>query len=156
MRLVAPSRGPARKGASGRPSPQPNSCVRCGSHLITISLTRRCSCSNGTEACDVGQSCFWFSSGCTIGCEKCDGNGGRPGDGTMHGVGACRCPGHCINSTNNAPGESCMLLRPSSRRSLCRLRPFSPRSLSDPSVHTAFAGRRTPVGQPCGRCRLKG
>eukprot|EP01046_Picozoa_sp_COSAG06_P032676 COSAG06_NODE_3283_length_5558_cov_2.577761_8_plen_117_part_00 len=42
-------------------------------------------------------------TGCTIGCETCDGNGGRPGDGSMKGVGACRCPGHCINSTNNNP-----------------------------------------------------
>ena len=44
-----------------------------------------------------------FASGCTIGCEACDGNGGRPGDGTMHGVGACRCNDNCINSTLNDP-----------------------------------------------------
>ena len=37
-----------------------------------------CRCTNGTESeCNSGQSCFWFSQGCTIGCEKCDGNGQR-------------------------------------------------------------------------------
>ena len=54
-----------------------------------------CSCSNGTDACDVGQSCFWFTSGSTIGCEKPDGDGRR--DGT-----ACRCA-KCANSTVNKP-----------------------------------------------------
>ena len=73
----------------------------CGT--VPWSCQEGCSCSNGTSPCDVGQSCFWFASGCTIGCESCDGNGGRPGDGSMHGVGSCRCPGHCINSTNNDP-----------------------------------------------------
>lgn len=29
-----------------------------------------CWCANGT-ACESGQSCYWFSQGCTIGCEKC-------------------------------------------------------------------------------------
>lgn len=73
----------------------------CGT--VPWSCQEGCSCSNGTEPCDVGQSCFWFASGCTIGCEACDGNGGRPGDGTMHGVGACRCNDNCINSTLNDP-----------------------------------------------------
>ena len=37
-----------------------------------------CGCTNGTEAeCNSGQSCFWFSQGCTIGCEACDGQGQR-------------------------------------------------------------------------------
>ena len=37
-----------------------------------------CACTNGTEAeCNSGQSCFWFSQGCTIGCAACDGNGQR-------------------------------------------------------------------------------
>ena len=31
------------------------------------SYQEACSRSNGTAACDVGQACFWFSSGCTIG-----------------------------------------------------------------------------------------
>ena len=37
-----------------------------------------CTCTNGTEAeCNSGQSCFWFSQGCTIGCKACDGDGRR-------------------------------------------------------------------------------
>ena len=27
-----------------------------------------CACTNGTDECSSGQSCFWFSQGCTIGC----------------------------------------------------------------------------------------
>lgn len=54
-----------------------------------------CVCSNGTKPCDVGQSCFWFSNGCTIGCDKCDGNGARIPN-------SCRC-GQCANSTVNDP-----------------------------------------------------
>eukprot|EP00937_MAST-01D_sp_MAST-1D-sp2_P006255 g6255.t1 len=37
-----------------------------------------CNCANGSQPCDVGQSCFWFSQGCTIGCDKCDGGGSNP------------------------------------------------------------------------------
>ena len=37
-----------------------------------------CKCTNSSEAeCNSGQSCFWFSQGCTIGCAQCDGNGQR-------------------------------------------------------------------------------
>jgi len=37
-----------------------------------------CRCTNGTDAeCNSGQSCFWFSQGCTIGCAACDGQGQR-------------------------------------------------------------------------------
>ena len=37
-----------------------------------------CACTNGTEAeCNSGQSCFWFSQGCTVGCAACDGQGQR-------------------------------------------------------------------------------
>jgi hypothetical protein len=32
-----------------------------------------CYCGNGTTPCVSGQSCFWFSQGCTIGCPTCDG-----------------------------------------------------------------------------------
>ena len=38
---------------------------------------KRCVCVNGTSECSNGQSCFWFSQGCTIGCAKCDGDGTR-------------------------------------------------------------------------------
>lgn len=36
-----------------------------------------CTCTNGSSPCNNGQSCFWFSQGCTIGCKTCDGNGSR-------------------------------------------------------------------------------
>ena len=34
-------------------------------------------CANGTDACAIGQSVFWFSQGCSPGCRACDGNGTR-------------------------------------------------------------------------------
>ena len=37
-----------------------------------------CDCVNGTEPCEVGQSCYWFSQGCTIGCEACLDMGANP------------------------------------------------------------------------------
>lgn len=71
----------------------------CGT--IPWSCNEGCSCSNGTSSCDSAQSCFWFSSGCTIGCAKCDGDGSRPHD---HGGGekSCRCA-QCANATLNDP-----------------------------------------------------
>ena len=30
-----------------------------------------CWCANGTSPCDSGQTCYWFSQGCTIGCDTC-------------------------------------------------------------------------------------
>eukprot|EP00038_Savillea_parva_P008737 m.178828 g.178828 ORF g.178828 m.178828 type:complete len:366 (+) comp14632_c0_seq1:29-1126(+) len=32
-----------------------------------------CTCTNASEPCDVGQTCLWFSEGCSIGCATCDG-----------------------------------------------------------------------------------
>lgn len=34
-------------------------------------------CENGTEPCRPGQSVFWFSQGCTPGCDQCDWQGQR-------------------------------------------------------------------------------
>ena len=49
-----------------------------GKHPMTGSIEPyNCRCTNGTEACSNGQSCFWFSNGCTPGCKACDGNGNR-------------------------------------------------------------------------------
>jgi hypothetical protein len=46
--------------------------------------------------CESGQSCFWFSQGCTIGCDECDGNGERiPGRNV--------CNQTKMNATNNDP-----------------------------------------------------
>ena len=36
-----------------------------------------CWCTNGTSRCEVAQSCFFFSQGCSIGCEECDGVSAR-------------------------------------------------------------------------------
>ena len=37
-----------------------------------------CSCANVSGApCDIGQSCYWYSQGCTIGCPTCDSVSGR-------------------------------------------------------------------------------
>ena len=37
-----------------------------------------CDCKNGTSACNVGQACFWFSQGTTIGCEHATGAPSNP------------------------------------------------------------------------------
>ena len=37
-----------------------------------------CSCANASGApCDIGQSCYWYSQGCFIGCPTCDSVSGR-------------------------------------------------------------------------------
>jgi len=49
-----------------------------GKHPMTGTIEPyNCACTNGTSECDNGQSCFWFSNGCTPGCKACDGNGNR-------------------------------------------------------------------------------
>lgn len=55
-----------------------------------------CICGNGTNECNSGQACFWFSQGCTIGCSKCDGNGTRLPNWD-------HCPGESIEATLNLP-----------------------------------------------------
>ena len=42
--------------------------------------THPCSCANASEPgapCDIGQSCYWYSQGCFIGCPSCDSVSGR-------------------------------------------------------------------------------
>ena len=46
-----------------------------------------CNCANGTSPCDVGQSCFWFSNGCTIGCKTCTGKPANPNTRDLCGSG---------------------------------------------------------------------
>lgn len=36
-----------------------------------------CKCSNGSDVCNNGQSCFWFTQGASVGCTSADGNGTR-------------------------------------------------------------------------------
>ena len=59
-----------------------------------------CACRNGTELCDVGQTCLWMSVGCSIGCKECD--GGQGGHGGTNPNGKDRC-GSGMQSTNNDP-----------------------------------------------------
>eukprot|EP00912_Choanoflagellata_sp_UC4_P001351 UC4_evm1s835 len=54
-----------------------------------------CACVNGTQPCDSGQTCLWFSQGCSIGCETCDGLESNPNRED-------RC-GNGFNATNNDP-----------------------------------------------------
>ena len=37
-----------------------------------------CTCVNGTAPCTSGQTCVYFSQGCAIGCESCDGKESNP------------------------------------------------------------------------------
>lgn len=55
-----------------------------------------CTCTNGTDVCNSGQSCFWFSQGCSIGCKACDGKGARIPNYD-------HCPGESIKATLNDP-----------------------------------------------------
>merc|ERR1712232_231389 len=65
---------PSRNAIDGEPgTPWSN-----GKHPPTSSLMPYGStCTNGTSICNDGQSSFWFSQGCTIGCKVCTGNGAR-------------------------------------------------------------------------------
>ena len=66
-----------------------------GKHPDTGSIEPyNCACTNGTSVCNNGQSCFWFSQGCTIGCKDCDGNGARYPNFD-------HCPGESIAPTLN-------------------------------------------------------
>jgi len=49
-----------------------NGSTRTG-HMEPLSVW----CANGTTSCAPGQSVFWFSQGCTPGCDACDGQGQR-------------------------------------------------------------------------------
>jgi len=93
-----------------------------------------CDCSNGTSLCASGQSCFWFSQGCTIGCEKCDGNGERlnvPG-----GRNVCN---STFKATNNNPKY---------RTSGRNVKPFSK---DDSTQHMPWRSPgKAPVSDACG------
>jgi len=91
-----------------------------------------CDCSNGTSLCESGQGCFWFSQGCTIGCEECDGNGERvPG-----GRNVCNTT---MQPTNNDPNH-----RTSNRH-------VAPGSAADTTKFMPWrAPGNAPVSDPCG------
>ena len=46
-----------------------------------------CACKNGTDVCDVAQTCLWMSVGCSIGCKECD--GGSQGGANPNGKDRC-------------------------------------------------------------------
>jgi len=57
-----------------------------------------CACRNGTETCDVAQTCLWMSVGCTIGCKECD--GGSQGGANPNAKDRC---GSGMKATINDP-----------------------------------------------------
>ena len=62
-----------------------------------------CNCINASAICDVAQSCFWFSNGCTIGCAACDGGAKGPTNPNTKD----RC-GSGMRATINAPRHRTM------------------------------------------------
>ena len=53
--------------------PKPDNSPGCTTNMGVCG----CWCSNGTAACESGQTCFWFNQGCTIGCDECTGVNAR-------------------------------------------------------------------------------
>ena len=54
-----------------------------------------CNCVNGTQPCEVAQTCVYFSQGCSIGCPSCDGEESNPNYKDRCGLGK--------RPTNNDP-----------------------------------------------------
>ena len=49
-----------------------------GKHAMTGAIEPySCVCKNGTSECNVGQACFWFTQGSSVGCRAATGNGTR-------------------------------------------------------------------------------
>jgi len=91
-----------------------------------------CNCANGTAPCAVGQSCFWFSQGCTIGCEACDGSPSNPNSKSKCGSG--------MNATLCDPAH-----RTYNRAAACN-------SAQDVYRHNPWrAPGNAPVFDPCGK-----
>ena len=69
-----------------------------------------CWCANGTSPCESGQSCYWFSQGCTIGCDACVKNASRSHtDVCNSGLNATICDHRMrtynVNATCNGPHD---------------------------------------------------
>ena len=58
----------------------PNHCAHPvnGPERKTDGICWGCNCTNGSAPCNVGQTCVWFSQGCSIGCAECDGLESNP------------------------------------------------------------------------------
>ena len=89
-----------------------------------------------------GQACFWFSNGCTIGCDRCDGTFNHPGHGSQHflykGMNATqlRKANISVNTFTPAPGD--MALDPKSFAALnissaCFGKPAMKPTICDPA-----------------------
>ena len=70
-----------------------------------------CACRNGSEICNIGQTCLWMSVGCSLGCAECD--GGQNGHGGTNPNTADRCGKGEGKATNNGPSP--FILRGSHR-----------------------------------------
>ena len=62
-----------------------------------------CNCVNGTQPCEVAQTCTWFTEGTSIGCAKPSGTSPSP---SPH----CTPAEGLMNATNNDPRYRTMLL----------------------------------------------
>ena len=103
-----------------------------GKHPPTGTIDRKAApCTNGTSVCDSGQSTFWFSQGCTIGCARCDGNGSRVANFD-------HCPGRSIKPT----------LLPRYRTANRRALPGSPQDVF--KFNPWMAPGLAPTYDPCG------
>ena len=102
-----------------------------------------CACRNGTEVCDVAQTCLWMSVGCSLGCAECD--GGSAG-------------GTNPNSKDRCGTATKKNLKPWTNND-ARTRTFN-RNCTGPCIGSALDGGRwnpwrapgaAPTFDPCGR-----
>jgi hypothetical protein len=81
-----------------------------------------------------GQSCFWFSNGCAVGCDACDGNSRGPIPNCGYEPSKpCKPQAHPTGTGRNKVLTGALLSRPAPRLSVCRARgpgraPLLPRS----------------------------
>jgi hypothetical protein len=64
-------------------------------------MGQACACVNGSDPCDIGQTCLWMSVGCSLGCAVCD--GGQNGKGGTNPNSKDRCGKGEGLATNNNP-----------------------------------------------------
>ena len=93
-----------------------------------------------------GQSCYWFSNGCTVGCSKCDGTSNHVGHGGQKflykGMNHTHMKAHNISIPNPwSPEPGSLVLDPASTKSLkieagCKA-PTAKPTVCDPRLRTA-------------------
>jgi len=62
-------------------------------------MGQACACRNGSDVCNMGQTCLWMSVGCSIGCKECD--GGQGGHGGTNPNSQDRCNSGMRATVNN-------------------------------------------------------